>query len=207
MKNILILVGIFIIVATIFLLFTRDSNSNKNIKNYPSSGTNIIAFGDSLIVGVGSFRDNDFVSVLSRQLDIPIENLGRRGDTTGTALTRIDEILERDPKIVLLLLGGNDYLNRVSKEEIFSNLGTIIESIQNSGSIVILLGVRGGILRDNYKDDFKKLSIQYKTAYVPNVLDGLIGNPDLMYDSFHPNNDGYKIIADRIYPVVKNLID
>ena len=207
MKNGLVLVSVLIVVAVAFLLFTGDSNSNKNIKNYPSPGTNIIVFGDSLVVGVGSSVDNDFVSVLSRQLDIPIENLGIVGDTTGTALARLNEVLERDPKIVLLLLGGNDYLRRIPKEETFSNLGIMIESIQNSGSIVILLGVKGGILRDNYKGDFKKLSIQYKTAYITNVLDGLIGNPDLMYDSIHPNNDGYKIIADRIYPVLKNLID
>lgn len=196
-----------IIVAVTFLLFMRDPNSTKNIKNYPSSGTNIIAFGDSLVEGTGSSQDNDFVSVLSRQLDIPIENLGRAGDTTDAAKGRLNEVLEMDPKIVLLLLGGNDYLRQISREEIFSNLGTMIESIQDSGSIVILLGVKGGILRDNYKSDFKKLSIQYQTAYIENVLDGIIGNPDLMYDSIHPNNDGYKIMADRIYPVIKNLID
>jgi len=207
MKNVLILAGVLIIVVVVFLSFTGDSNSNKNIKNYPSSGTNIIAFGDSLVVGVGSSGDNDFVSVLSSQLNIPIENFGRGADTTRSALPRLDEVLKRDPKIVLILLGGNDYLSRVSKEETFSNLGAMIESIQDSGSIVILLGVRGGLLKDNYKDDFKKLSIQYRTAYVPNVLSGLIGNPALMDDIIHPNNDGYKIIADKIYPVIKSLID
>ena len=207
MKKALILVGVLIIVVAVFLLLAGNSSSNKNIKNYPSSGTNIIAFGDSLVLGVGSSVGNDFVSVLSRQLNIPIENLGRAGDTTDAAKGRLNEVLERDPKVVLLLLGGNDYLRQIPKEEIFSNLGIIIESIQNSGAIVILLGVKGGILRDNYKSDFKKLSIQYQTVYIENVLDGIISNPDLMYDSIHPNNDGYKIIADRIYPVIKNLID
>lgn len=207
MKNVLILVGGLIIIIVVFLLFIGRSNSIKNIKNYPSSGTNIIAFGDSLVVGTGSSKDGDFVSVLSRKLDIPIENLGKAGDTTDTALSRLNKVLKMNPKIVLVLLGGNDYIHRISKEKTFSNLGTIIESIQNSGSVVILLGVRGGVLKDNYKSNFKKLSLKYQTAYVPNVLDGLIGNSDLMYDSIHPNDNGYKIIADKIYPVIKNLID
>ena len=206
MKKALILVGVLIIVVAVFLLLAGNSSSNKNIKNYPSSGTNIIAFGDSLVLGVGSSVGNDFVSVLSRQLNIPIKNLGKGGDTTTTALTRLDEVLEREPKIVILLLGGNDYLLKISKKETFFNLGTMIESIQNSGSIVILLGVRGGLLRDNYKDDFKALSTKYQTAYIPNILNGLIGNADLMYDGIHPNDDGYKIVADRIYPVIKNLV-
>jgi len=204
-KKVLIIIGVLIIVVGVFLLFTGDSN--KNVKNYPSSGANIIAFGDSLVVGQGSTKGNDFVSVLSRQLNIPITNLGKRGDTTISALARLDDVLEKDPKIVLLLLGGNDYLLSVAKDDTFRNLGLIIKSIQDSGSIVIVLGVRGGLLKDNYKDDYKELSKQYRTAYVSNVLDDIIGNRDLMYDRIHPNDDGYKIMAGRIYPVIVNLVD
>jgi len=206
-KKVLILVGVLVVVIATFFLFRGDSNSPENIKNYPSSGTNIIAFGDSLVQGVGSSGSGGFVSILSGQLGLPIENLGRGGDTTATALTRLDNVLERDPKIVLILLGGNDYIQRISKEKTFSNLGIIISSIQDKGAIVILLGVRGGILKDNYKDDFKELAKEYKTAYIPNVLDDLLGNPGLMSDTIHPNNQGYQIIADRIYPVIKSLLN
>ena len=206
-KKVLILVGVLITVVVVFILFRGDSNSLKNIKNYPSLGTNIMAFGDSLVQGIGSSGGGGFVSILSRQLGLPIENLGRGGDTTATALTRLDEVTKRDPKIVLILLGGNDYIRRISKEETFSNLGMIISSIQDRGAIVILLGVRGGVLKDNYKNDFKELAKKYKTAYIPNVLDGLIGSPNLMSDTIHPNNEGYQIIADRIYPVIKSLLN
>ena len=72
---------------------------------------------------------------------------------------------------------------------------------------MLLLGGRVCILRDSYKGDFKKLAAKYKTAYVPNVLGGLIGNPSLMDDIIHPNDAWYKVIADKIYPVIKNLID
>jgi len=206
MKNTLIIIGVSItILGGAFFFLTRDSS--PDIKNYPSSGANIIAFGDSLVQGVGSTDGNDFVSLLSNQLGVPIENLGRGGDMTSTALTRLDDVLKRDPKIVLVLLGGNDYIRRISKEETFSNLGKMIEAIQNKGSVVILLGVRGGILRDNYEKDYRELSKEYQTAYVPNVLDDVIGKAGLMSDTIHPNNEGYKVIADRIYPVIRDLIN
>ena len=195
--------GLVVLVTGYFLFFDTD----EKITNYPSSGTTIIAFGDSLVEGVGSTKNNDFVSKLSSRIKTPIINLGKSGDTTKEALTRLDDVLENNPKIVLLLLGGNDYLRKSSKEETFSNLGLMIESIQHSGSIVILLGVKGGILKDEYKDDFKELSKKYGTAYVPNVLDGVFGHPDLMSDTIHPNDAGYEIIAEKIYPVIKELID
>ncbi|MCA9356755.1 hypothetical protein H6784_06015 [Candidatus Nomurabacteria bacterium] len=202
-KAIVILFGsIFILI----LVFTF-SGSSKIITNYPSLNTTVVAFGDSLVEGVGSTAGNDFVSELSRQINTPIVNLGNRGDSTRDALTRLDVVLKKKPKVVLLLLGGNDYLQKIPPEETFSNLGKIIESIHETGSIVILLGVRGGLLKDNFENNFESLADKYGTAYVPDVLDGLFGHADLMSDSVHPNDKGYKIIADKIYPVLKGVVD
>jgi lysophospholipase L1-like esterase len=66
--------------------------------------------------------------------------------------------------------------------------------------------VRGGILKDNFKDEYETLARVYGVAYVPDVLRGLIGQSDLMYDAIHPNDDGYQIISGRIEPVITNLI-
>src|SRR6056297_1363725 len=100
----LILVGCILLGA--YLLFFHGSSA---VTNVPSAGTRIIAFGDSLVEGVGANPGNDFVSILSRNIAEPIVNLGNSGDTTRDALARIDEVLEQDPKIVLVLIGGNDY--------------------------------------------------------------------------------------------------
>lgn len=204
MKNLLVIVVGFIAAGAIYLVFFGGT---KEITNYPSTNTTIVAFGDSLIVGAGSTKGNDFVSELSKRVDTPIVNLGKRGDTTRDALLRLDDVLESNPKIVLLLLGGNDYLQKIPKEETFSNLGIMIESIHKSGSIVILLGVRGGVLKDNFKGDFMALSKKYSTAFVPNVLDDIFGHPDLMFDTIHPNDLGYEIIAERIHPILSDLLE
>ena len=203
-STIIVIAGIAIIVGAVFLWANQR---DFEIRNYPSQGETIIAFGDSLVKGIGAQEGNDFVSVLSAQIGEPIENFGRSGDTTERALGRIDTVLERNPKVVLVLLGGNDYILRTSKEKVFANLGMIIEAIQERGAIVILLGVRGGILKDGYKKDFENLAREYKTAYVPNIIDDIIGNPEFMFDSIHPNDKGNQIIADRIYPILKELIE
>lgn len=198
---------IYIVTITIVLaIIGYNILNSKPITNYPSSGTDIVAFGDSLVQGVGSTKGNDFISILSKKIGKPIVNLGVSGNTTRDGISRLSELDKYNPKVVILLLGGNDYLKKVPKEETFNNLQTIINHLHKKGSVVILLGVRGGLLVDNFKDDFKKISEKNNTAFVSNVLDNLIGNNELMSDAIHPNDKGYKIISDRVYAVLKDLI-
>ena len=176
------------------------------VRNYPSSGADIVAFGDSLVVGVGASPGRDFVSLLSQQIGQPIVNLGVSGDTTAGGLARLSELDAYEPKVVIVLLGGNDYLQRVSQEQTFDNLTEIVESIQVKGAIVLLLGIRGGLLTDHFDTGFKKLRNTHDTAYVTDVLDGLLGKQEYMSDEVHPNDAGYARIAERVYPVLAPLL-
>jgi acyl-CoA thioesterase I len=175
-------------------------------RNYPSRGTDIIAFGDSLVSGVGSSEDNDFVSVLSRKIGQPIINMGMPGETTKDGVKRINAINDYKPKVVLVLLGGNDALQRIEPEATFANLRTIVNEVHARGAIVVLIGVRGGILNDRYPGAFEALSRELDTAYVPDILDGLFGDQRYMSDAVHPNDAGYAIVAERVYRVLEPLL-
>jgi len=176
------------------------------VRNYPSSGADIVAFGDSLVVGVGASPGRDFVSLLSQKIGQPIINLGVSGDTAVGGLARLGELDADKPKVVIVLFGGNDYLQRVPQVQTFENLTEIVESVQAKGAIVLLLGVRGGLLNDRFDTEFKRLRNTHDTAYVPDVLDGLLGKQEYMSDEIHPNDAGYAYIAERVYPVLAPLL-
>lgn len=182
--------------------------TNHPIRNYPPKGTHIIALGDSLVVGVGAGKSEaGFVPVLARRLNIAIVNKGMNGNTTHDALLRLQkDVLDEKPDIVMILLGGNDFLKQVPAEETFANLRLIISQIQSQGAIVLLLGIRGGPIADHYDDNFTALAKETGSLYISNVLDGLIGNSAFMSDEIHPNDKGYEKIADRIAPILEGLI-
>jgi acyl-CoA thioesterase I len=174
----------------------------------PTAGTRIIAFGDSLVQGVGAPPGGDMVSVLSRRLGVPIVNAGRRGDTTGAALARLDTaVLSRQPRIVIVLLGGNDMLRLVPRATMFENLETIATRIRSRGAAVILVTVEIAFGTGADGRAYEALADRTSSAIVRDVLGGVLGRHELMSDAIHPNGRGYEIMADRIEPVLRALLD
>jgi lysophospholipase L1-like esterase len=202
-KSTLVAVAGAVLLVGLFFVFRPA----QKITNYPPKGNIVIALGDSLTSGAGSSLGNDYVSKISELIGIPIVNKGVAGNTTADALTRLQtDVLDQNPDIVIVLLGGNDYLKKIPKSETFKNLGSIISRIQSQGAIVVLVGVQGGIFGDSYKNEFRKLADEYGAVYVPNVLNGIVLHTDLMFDAIHPNDKGYKLIAERIYRELEGLL-
>jgi len=117
-------------------------------------------------------------------------------------MNRLDEILRLQPRVVLLCLGGNDGLQQLPTDKTFANLSAIIDRLQAQGSFVVLIGVRSASISDRYASHFKKLAKEKHVLFVPNILSGILGTPNLMSDYVHPNEDGYKAIAERLEKIL-----
>jgi lysophospholipase L1-like esterase len=205
----------------------------NQITNYPQGTGPIIAFGDSLTTGVGASNNQDYVSQLERKLDVTIINAGVSGDTTAEAAERLSrDVLQRDPSVVIVWLGGNDIIGRfyedardgleevssidwlrlaalrlsgkipdsggITEDETFENLTRIIERIQETGAVTIVVGFSGGIFDENLEDRYEQLARDTGSLYVPDALNNVIGRPSRMSDLVHPNNEGYGIVASRV---------
>ena len=193
-------------IAALAFFMVRGMNSKGSVRNYPSGGTDIVAYGDSFVVGYGATQGNDFVSLLSKKIGRPIVNLGVNGDTTQRGRDRIGAIDSYKPQVVLLLLGGNDVLQRVPHETTFKNLRAIIGELQERGAIVVLLSVQSNLVGSGFDNELERIASDMHTAFVPDVLDGRFGDRQYMSDEIHPNDAGYAIMANTIYPVLAPLI-
>ncbi len=172
----------------------------------PSASGPWVAFGDSLTAGLGASQGHSYPELLSQRLNVPIRNLGRSGDTTASAMSRMDEALALHPRVVLLGLGGNDGLQQMPREETFANLAAMIDQFQAQGAFVVLLGIRSATVFDKNNGRFKSLARRKGALLIPNILSGLLGHPDLMSDEIHPNNAGYEIMAQRIADALQPLM-
>jgi len=192
--------------AVIFLVALMLSVTFGIPRTYQTNKV-VVSFGDSLTRGYGLPPGKNFVTFLSEVTKIPIINSGKTGDTTSDALIRLNQdALDYRPDVVLVLLGGNDFLAGYSEEVVRANLQVIIRKIKQSGSKIVLVGVYNGI-SPQYEKVFEKLARDEKAdGYVPNVLSGILFRKDLLYDTLHPNERGHEIIADRILPVLEKVL-
>jgi len=177
------------------------------VRNLNSLGETVICFGDSLTEGVGAGHGEDYPSVLALQLDLPVINAGRRGDTTAKALARLaSDVLERNPRLVIVLLGGNDFLRQIPLAETRKNLDEIVQRIEAQGAMVVLGGMALGRFRDEYSPMFQEIAQRLGALYVPQVLKRILSDSTLKSDPIHPNGSGYYRIAERLAEKLRPLL-
>ncbi len=178
--------------------------SSPPVRNASPAGETIICFGDSLTFGTGASENMDYPSRLSRLISKPVINAGVPGDTTETALARLEEdVLSRSPRMVLLTLGGNDLKNGVAVESAYQNLKKIILSIQDQGALVIVGGISIPFWGRGFGDMYEKVCAETGSVLIPNLFDGIMGNKNLMSDPIHPNDSGYALMAEKFYRAMK----
>lgn len=166
----------------------------------------VLFFGDSLVEGVGATAGHDLPALLAKDLGVPVLNYGVAGNTTRQGLVRVPAAVAEHPRLVLILLGGNDFLQKVPRDETFANLKSIIDTFQADGAAIVLIGVRSGIVGGGVDDRYEALAEETESAYVEDALKGVFGDPALMSDAIHPNDRGYEKIAARLVPVLRELI-
>jgi len=183
------------------------SDSPPEIRNASPAGTNIICFGDSLTYGTGAQEGMDYPSRLAEMLGKPVINAGVPGDTTLSAMKRLEEdVLSQDPRIVLITLGGNDLKNGVPKETAFRNLKHITDAIQQKGALVVIGGIDFPLRGRGFGEAYIEFAANNGVVLIPNIFDGILGKRKLMSDPVHPNDDGYAVMAGKFYEALKPYI-
>lgn len=191
----------------LLLLFLAGCSSEVKFADKTKSGP-VVILGDSLAAGYELEKKESFVAVLSERLGTEIVNLGLKGATTADSLPRVaKEVLPLKPSLVIIELGGNDALQKIELDLTRQNLQKMIDEVHQTETPILILGVRGGLMSDKFADMFEDLSSTNNLAYVPNILEGILTSPTLRIDNIHPNAQGHIVIADRVEPVLKPLLE
>jgi len=177
----------------------------------------IVAFGDSLTSGHRLPRREAYPARLEEALraaGVPatVVNQGVSGDTTAGGVRRLETALAEQPQILIVAFGANDGLRGVPVSQVRANLERIVSDAQARGVSVLLVGMEalplyGWQYTLDFHQLFPDLANKYGVPLVPFMLNGVLGNPDLMSsDGVHPNAIGAKTIADTILPYVKEML-
>ena len=73
---------------------------------------------------------------------------------------------------------------------------------QCKGALVVLGGIKMLFWDRGYDEEYEKLAEETGAILIPNILNGLMGNVELMSDTIHPNAAGYEIMARRFHKAI-----
>ncbi|MDD5348211.1 MAG: GDSL-type esterase/lipase family protein [Candidatus Omnitrophica bacterium] len=195
--------GIGAVIMLAGILFCAGCMVRPGVANIDSPGTAVVCFGDSVTYGYGAEENGSYPAVLQSLTPVPVVNAGINGDTTREAVKRVDnDVLDRDPLLVVIEFGGNDLIARIPFEETIANVETMVQRCQAKGAMVAIADYSGPMILEDYNREFRSLSRKYQTIFIPRLMDGIIEKPSMRSDYIHPNANGYKLIAHRIFRAI-----
>jgi len=183
--------------------------------------TKIVFLGDSLTAGFGLLSQQAYPQILQDLFaaegyhEVESINAGMTGDTSSGAVRRVEQVLEPGVRILVIELGGNDALRGLSVGQTHDNIAKIIQTAQSKGVAVMLCGIEGPTnlgedYRTKFHDMFGELAAEYRKSitFIPFILEGVAGHPELNQpDGIHPNEQGARMVAELLYPKLRDMVD
>jgi acyl-CoA thioesterase-1 len=165
----------------------------------------VLALGDSITHGTGAEPAAAYPAQLAALTGWRVVNGGVPGDTAAQALERLPALLaEHRPALVIVSLGGNDFLRRVAPAETDTALRSVVARTREAGAQVLLVAVPqpsltaaiGAGLSDHplYARLADELALPLHAGGWARVL----GDAQLRSDQIHANAEGYRVFAEGL---------
>ena len=182
----------------------------------------VIVLGDSLTAGLGLSVEESYPAQLQVLADaeghlVRFVAHGVSGDTTAGGLNRLEWALGQDKedtpiRVVVIALGGNDGLRGLPVDQMHKNLEAIITRLREREIQIVLVGMEappnfGEEYTSQFREVFRTLGSAQDVVFVPFLLEGVAGVPDLnQRDHIHPNAAGSRRVAEHLWTALEPLL-
>jgi acyl-CoA thioesterase-1 len=168
-------------------------------------GATVLALGDSITYGTGAATPASYPAVLASLTGWNVVNAGVPGDTSAQALGRTPQLLaEHAPALVIVSIGGNDFLRRLAEADTRANVRRICDLARAAGAQVLLVAVPRptaaaavtGSLSDHPM--YEELSSELELPLHREGWAGVLADAALRSDRIHANAEGYRRFAEGV---------
>jgi acyl-CoA hydrolase len=199
------------VLAILVLLLLVSCGASEKHAAIPKGAT-VLILGDSLSYGTGANAHEDYPTLLAYATGWHIVNAGVAGNTSAEGLERLPALLEANkPKLLIVELGGNDFLQRLPQSETSANLKAILAQSKSQGVATVLIAIPElsplkaavGHLSDHPL--YEQIATETATPLVEHVFSEVISDHALKSDQVHPNADGYREVSQEMLAALRKL--
>lgn len=159
----------------------------------------VLAFGDSLTFGTGADEAESYPAQLQILIGRRVVRAGVPGEVTAQALERLPSALDENaPQLLLLCIGGNDFLRRLGNAQAERNVRAMVQLAKSRGVSVLLIGTPEPGLLPSPPAFYAALAKDLGVPYEDGVITEVLKDASLKSDPIHPNARGYRVIAERV---------
>jgi len=164
----------------------------------------VLAFGDSLTFGTGADEAESYPAQLQTLIGRRVVGAGVPGEVTAQALERLPAALdEHAPRLLLLCIGGNDFLRRLGNAQAERNVRAMVQLAKSRGVSVLLIGTPEFSLLPSPPAFYAAVAKEFGVPYEDAVITEVLKDASLKSDPIHPNARGYRVIAERLAAALK----
>jgi lysophospholipase L1-like esterase len=176
----------------------------------------IACIGDSLTTGLSD--DEAYPVYLEQLVTVPVLNFGRAGITARDAIKHLPALLESHPQVVIVELGGHDYLRGCGRAATRDALVRIIEACRDAGVAIVLVEIPRGFITDSFSGLERELARTYDLELISDTairtlvlrnstfpLVDTLAEPRLSDDGLHPNPGGARFLAEVVRKSLERL--
>ena len=174
------------------------------------AGDAILAVSDSLTAGFGAPKGADYPAQLVQILGHKVINGGVSGDTSAQALARLPDLLVQKPKLVVVSIGGNDFLQRQPESGTRENIRKMVADIRATGVPAVLVAIphfTTGALLGMVSEHplYAELADELDVPLLKGAWADILGDKDLKSDAVHANAAGYRLFAEQLAGFLRKL--
>jgi len=190
-------------VLLVLLIAVAGCGERPKLAPLPSDAV-VLAFGDSLTYGTGAGESESYPAQLEQLIGRQVVRAGVPGEVTAQALARLPGMLdEHSPRLLLLCIGGNDFLRRLGNPQAEANVRAMVKLAKSRGIDVLLIGTPEPGFSITPPAFYAGIADEFRLPYEEAAVADVLKDNALKSDPIHPNARGYRIIAKRVADALK----
>lgn len=200
-----------VVLCILFVLLAVACSKQAKYAVVPKDAI-VLVLGDSLSFGTGAKEGENYPTLLAQTTGWKMINAGVPGNTSAGGLERLPLLLkEHQPLLLIVELGGNDFLHQLPTDQTEANLKAILALAKAQHIQTILVAIPElnalkaaiGNLADHAM--YERIAKETATPLIADVFSDVLSDRALKADQIHPNATGYSKVSEKLYESLKEL--